>query len=402
MVTLDHPTRAPRARALAPLALATCATLLLALSPRAARAEGDEATVAIPVPGAPATTAAPLAGASRPHADARVHHAPPTRATAHETLRIPAEIEDPHLAKQVLLVYRTGDGAFKEVPFLLAKDRWLAEIPAEDVRAPNLGYTIEIVRGDDSRAAAFASRDAPFVVDVPEDLDDLREQAWLARLHGKRSETSVSADFVWFGDTTRTTTVVAPGSGTPTTKDEQVTDRYFRTDASYTYRPLRSVIEFGVRLGIVRGTSPVANTPDTSVGLNYGAASVTFAIVDGLALTVDGLTSVTEKGFSGGGGAAIHIGDFFGEKLIVGFESVKTFGTRGYIRLDLAHRDVWRISPIVEVTDMPHADRAGLRLLIEGATRIGGGFGVVARIGYQARDFHAGGIGGGLALSYAF
>lgn len=383
-------------------ALIACAGLLAG---GAARAEGDAAAVSIPVPGAPAPSPAattPPPTTARAQVDARVHHAPPSRATAHAALRIPADVEDPHLAKQVLLVYRTGEGAFKEIPFLLGKERWVAEIPAEEVRSPSLGYAIEVVRLDDSRAAVFASREAPFVVDVPEDLDDLREQAWLGRLRGRRSEASVSADFVWFGNTTRTTEQVAPAGGGSTTVSDPVTDRYFRTDASYTYRPLRTVIEFGVRLGIVRGTSPIANVPDTSVGLNYGAASVTFAVVDGLALTVEGLTSVTEVGFSGGGGAAIHIGDFFGEKLIVGFESVKTFGTRGYVRLDLAHRDTYRISPIVEVTDMPHADRAGLRLIVEGATRIGDGFTVVGRVGYQARDFHAGGIGGGLALSYAF
>ena len=57
---------------------------------------------------------------------------------------------------------------------------------------------------------------------------------------------------------------------------------------------------------------------------------------------------------------------------------------------------------IVEVTDMPHADRTGVRLLLEGRAELRDGYGVSALIGYQARDASSGGVAGGLAFSYAF
>lgn len=410
MVTL---TSKPRTRHAA-LALASLASLLVATAGRA------EDTVAIPVPGAPSATTASSAPASPAapaapgapssaappnvsHVEARVHHVAPSSATAHEVLRIQADVEDPHLAKQIEIAYRVGDGAFKTVPFLLANEHWIAEIPAEDMLAPSVSYTIEIVRHDGSRTSAFASRAAPFRIGVAEDLTATREGAWLNRVGGKRSEVTASADYVSFGTTDRVTAPTVTSGGIPQPQQtESVRDYYFRTEARYTYRPLIAVIDFGVRIGIVRGNSarPIGETE--SVGLNYGAAHGTFAIVEGLAVTVEALTSVTEVGFSGGGGVALHIGDYFGEKLVVGVESIKTFGTRGYVRLDLARHDAWRVSPMIEVTDMPHAQRAGLRLLVEAAGKLGAGFSLVGRVSYQARDFHSGGPGAGLGLSYAF
>jgi hypothetical protein len=408
MVTL---TSKPRTRHAA-FALASLASLLVATAGRA------EDTVAIPVPAAPSAIPAPTTTAGAPAAtppgtanaapnvsrvDARVHHVAPSSATAHEALRIQADIEDPHLAKEIVLAYRVDDGAFKTVPFLLANEHWIAEIPAEDMLAPSVSYTIEVVRHDGTRTSVFATREAPFRIGVAEDLTDTREGAWLNRVGGKRSEVTASADYVSFGNTDRTSTLpsTTPG-GTPVTTTSAVRDAYFRTEARYTYRPLIAVIDFGVRIGIVRGNSPRPIPETESVGLNYGAAHGTFAIIDGLAVTVEALTSVTEVGFSGGGGVHVHIGDYFGEKLVIGVESIKTFGTRGYVRLDLARNDAWRVSPMIEVTDMPHAQHTGLRLIVEAAGKLGAGFALVGRVSYQARDFHSGGPGAGLGLSYSF
>jgi hypothetical protein len=405
MVTLTSKHRTRHAA----LALASLASLLVATAGRA------EDTIALPAPAAPSAIPAPTTSPSVSTAgsasvapnvsriDARVHHAAPSSATAHEPLRIQADVEDPHLAKQIEVAYRVGDGDFKTVPLLLANEHWIAEIPADDMLAPSVSYTIEIVRHDGSRASAFATRAAPFRIGVAEDLTDTREGAWLNRVGGKRSEVTASADYVSFGNTDRTSTLpsTTPG-GTPQTTTTPVSDAYFRTEARYTYRPLIAVIDFGVRIGIVRGNSPRPINETESVGLNYGAAHGTFAIIDGLAVTVEALTSVTEVGFSGGGGVHVHIGDYFGEKLVIGVESIKTFGTRGYVRLDLARHDAWRVSPMIEVTDMPHAQHAGLRLIVEAAGKLGAGFSLVGRASYQARDFHSGGPGAGLGLSYSF
>jgi hypothetical protein len=51
---------------------------------------------------------------------------------------------------------------------------------------------------------------------------------------------------------------------------------------------------------------------------------------------------------------------------------------------------------------MPHAQHTGLRLIVEAAGKLGAGFALVGRVSYQARDFHSGGPGAGLGLSYSF
>ena len=52
------------------------------------------------------------------------------------------------------------------------------------------------------------------------------------------------------------------------------------------------------------------------------------------------------------------IGDPYGSKLTLGFESIQGFGSRVYSRVDIAARPNLVISPIVEVTDMVRAHRS--------------------------------------------
>jgi hypothetical protein len=335
----------------------------------------------------------------------KVHHAPVSTATAHETLVIRAEVEHPELVHRVLLVYRIPDGpALREVEFLRASDGpYAAQIPAEDVKWPNLAYTIEIEPRDGPRLAAFASRNALHTVEVPEDLMDIRERALLERLGGRRSVFSATGEYVSFG--------TSQATKLDTQQTESIQDRYYRIEAGYTYRPLRWVTEFSVRAGIVRGKAPVAQralTPGISeserydVGLNYGAPTVRFRLDDQIHVEAELLSSITEVGFSWGGGGAILLGDPYGSKLTLGFETIQVFGTRFYSRMDVVASHGIRVAPIVETTNMPSAKEYGLRLLSEIAFDIGGGFSAAIRGGYQARAAASGGPSGGATLSYAF
>jgi hypothetical protein len=247
----------------------------------------------------------------------------------------------------------------------------------------------------------FASREAPHRVQIPDDISDLRERALAARLDNRRSVASTSAEFVYFGSTT--TDVVTAAN--PAQHLEKVPDQYYRVEGSYTYRPLGTIAEFSIRLGVVRGTSIVPDTKERGkydVGLNYGSPSVRFRLDDAWHVEASLVTSVTELGFSAGGGGALLIGDPYGTKFTVGFESIQTFGTRFYSRMDIQANRSLLIAPIIEVTDMPHADRYGLRLLGEMRFDLGSGFGVGLRGGYQARLSTGGGPALGGILAYAF
>jgi len=114
------------------------------------------------------------------------------------------------------------------------------------------------------------------------------------------------------------------------------------------------------------------------------------------------LTSVTETGFSVGTGAAVLIGDPYASKLTLGFESIQVFGTRFWSRMDISASDRINVAPIIEVTNMPHADNYGVRLLGELTGQLGQGFSASLRGGYQARVSTGGGPSAGGSLSYAF
>jgi hypothetical protein len=339
----------------------------------------------------------------------RLHHAPVSVSTAHEPLIITAEIQHPELVKRAILAYRTTDTApYVELEFRRgAPGPYVAEVPAEAVNPPEIAYVIELEGTDGTRSAVFATRADPERVLVPEELTDARERALLARLDGRRSVFAVSGDFVDFGYSK-----ASAQDATGATTDQSVHDQFFRLEGSYTYRPLRTITEFSLRIGVVRGNSPVplydALAPGKSesdrfkVGLNYGAPTVRFRLSDIAHLEAEFLTSVTETGFSVGAGGAFLLGDPYGSKLTLGFESIQVFGTRFWSRLDIRANDRLTVAPLIEVTNMPHADDYGVRLLGEVTGQLGGGFSAALRGGYQARVSTGGGPSAGGTLGYAF
>jgi len=346
-----------------------------------------------PAPAATPATApvAPVPAGMEP----TITHAPVGVAHAHEALDIAAEVSNPHLAKRIVLIYQ-HDKVLEETPLLRSADGYVARIPGEHVSPPGIAYAIEIEMIDGRKIAAFGTRTSMHQVQVPDDVDDLREHHLLGRLDNRRSLVVGSFDYVYYGKSTST-----PVKG----ETQAVSDGYLRTEIAYFYRPLRHVLEFGIRIGIVRGTSPVGNPsePNTfgsKVGLNYGSPTATFRVNDLFHIEASLLTSVTEVGFSGGIGGAAHIGDPYGSKLVLGGETIKTFGSRGWARLDIV-RGRARVSPVVEVGDIPNA-RPGVRLYTEFGLTLPEGFVIAIRGGYQARDFTSGGASGGLMLAYAF
>jgi hypothetical protein len=70
--------------------------------------------------------------------------------------------------------------------------------------------------------------------------------------------------------------------------------------------------------------------------------------------------------------------------------------------MDVLASDRVTLSPIIEVTDMPHANQFGVRLLAQIGIDFGAGFSAAVRGGYQARTFNQGGGSVGLELGYAF
>lgn len=339
----------------------------------------------------------------------RLHHAPRSVSQAHRPLSITAEIDHPELVKRAILSYRTQDSAaYSELEFRRGSPGpYVAEVPEDALNPPELSYLIELETLDGVRHPVFASRAAPHRVLIPEEMMDLRERALLGRLGGRRSVFASSGEYVDFGYTNAELITSAGG-----TAAQRVHDEFFRIEGSYTYRPLRFVTEFSLRIGVVRGNSPVplsdAQAPGKSgqdrfhVGLNYGAPTVRLRLSDIVHLEGEFLTSVTETGFSVGTGGAVLIGDPYASKLTLGFESIQVFGTRFWSRMDISAGERFGVAPMIEITNMPHADNYGVRLLGELTGQLGQGFSAALRGGYQARVSTGGGPSAGATLGYAF
>jgi hypothetical protein len=348
---------------------------------------------------------------AQPH----VYHAALYSAAPSEPFEIKATFDYQHLIRRVVAVVHTATGAERVIEFKRSNgEGYVAVVPGELMKAPGITYAIEIEHVNGSRIAAFASRLAMHNVTVIEDLTDTRERALLARLGGRRSIVTVGGEYVGFGDNQSSVAIPCAEGQTTCSPGDDVTptvnEGYYRVEAGYTYRSLRTVSEFGFRLGVLRGQSlnyfETYKADQYDVGLNFGAARVRFRLLDLWQVEGELLTSITEKGFSGGINLATHIGDPYGTKLILGFErlglSGVTFGNRFYSRMDIVAGGRLTVSPIIEITDMPNAEAFGVRLLGEVSIKIVGGFSAQIRGGYQARKFDSGGPGLGGSLSFAF
>lgn len=403
------------------LAAATTLTMLSgparawAQEARPAAPAAQAAPPAPPAEGASGSPGSPLARAELPVP--RAEHAPVSSARVHEDLRLAMSLDHGEVLRSASVVYRTARGELRMVPVLrsAASAEYVGIIPADDVAAPGIAYAIELERTDGKRFAAFASRADPHPVLVLEDHTDARERALLKRLGGRRSVVTAGAELVRFGTTSGTQAIpcAAGQTGCPAgaLRVPSVDDQFWRVEAGYTYRPLRTVAEFGLRIGVVRGTSLVTlgalDAGKYKVGLNYAAPSVRFRMADAWHLDLEIVTSISEIGFSVGGGGALLIGDPYGTRLTLGAEAVGLsaatyFGSRFYTRLDLQVVDRVTVAPVLEVTDMPHAEAFGVRLYGDATVALPHGFTVGLRAGYQARKSTSGGVALGSTASFAF
>ena len=330
-------------------------------------------------------------------------HTPVSTAQSGQSLELVADLSHPQLLKRAVLLHRgPGEANFHEVPFRRGPDHYRAALGAESVRATGLSYAIELELPSGERIPGFASRAEPFDVQVQLSKEEADEKAALMRLNGHRSVTSLSGEWVTFG---KTKAAVLPAEFGAAPMSVSRDDDYYRLEASYTYRPLRTVNEFGVRLGLVRGSSPQDATlagTDLDVGLNYAAPWLRLRLSDSVYATGHLVTGVTEVDFSLGIGAQLTLGDPYGASLGVGFETIEGFGSRFFTRVNILVSEGLVLSPIIEATDMPNAGTYGVRLLAELGFQLTPQFKLAVLGGYQARNAVSGGPSLGTTASLSF
>lgn len=344
-------------------------------------------------------------GARTPAAAPQLLHTPMSTAHQHEPLALIADYAHPEDLRQAVLWYRTaGQQPFREVPFRRSARSYRAVVPGSDVRE-GLAYFIELELASGERVPAFASRAAPFPVQVQLLEDDADELAAARRLNDRRSVTTLRGEWVTFGES-EPSEAAAPLPEAVETPAAPVSraDDYYRLEASYAYRPLRVVNEFGVRLGLVRGSSPrdASDLGSPDVGLNYAAPWLRLRLDDVAFATAHVVTGVTEVDFSLGAGLELTFGDPYGASLDLGFEHIEGFGSRLFTRLNIVASEQVRLSPMIEATDMPNARDYGVRLLGELGCKVTPVLELTLRSGYQARSAVSGGVSLGAGASLGF
>lgn len=398
----------PRGRSFGRVLALLCAAALTSGRPATASA-GDAAA------GAPAETgaqeAAPAASASPAVAPAvatevRMVHAPVSVGKSGEALSIEANFDNAHLLRQAFVVYKLPNGTLGSAVFQRsgsASLAYVAVIPAEMMASPGLHYTIETERVDGIRASVFASRARMHHVQVAEAPIYAVERALLKRLGGRRSTASARFEYVDFG---------ARPTG-ETASDHKVAEHYWKAELAYTYRLLRTVAEFSMRAGAMRGKSPGVGRredgEDYKAGIYYAAPSVRLRGSDSWHVEAELLAGLTEDEFAMGLGGALLLGDPYGSKITLGGETIGLwkptyFGSRFYSRVDFPAGDSLSLAPMIEITDMPTARKLGIRLVGEATLKLSDAVSAALRGGYQARQPESGGAGVsvGLQASVAF
>jgi len=335
-------------------------------------------------------------------------HTPVSTAVEGEPLELVVDYSHPEGLRQAVLLFRSSnESQFHELPFRRSAHAYRATVSSADVRS-GFVYLIELELASGERASGFASRTAPFAVQVQLGKDDADEKAAARRVNERRSVTSFQGEWVTFGKSgggVAAVPTVDPATGLPVTVAAPArADNYYRLEASYAYRPLRLVNEFGVRLGLVRGASPrnVGDSGSPDVGLNYAAPWLRLRLDDVVYTTAHVVTGVTEVDFPLGAGLELTLGDPYGASLDLGFEKIEGFGSRFFTRLNIQASNRVRLSPIIEASNMPNARNYGVRLLSELGWQVTPELGLAVRGGYQARAAVSGGVSLGAAASLGF
>ena len=352
------------------------------------------------------TRAADDVGSESTVEDAAVVHHAPILVAEEETeltlsIDVEGEIESAHL------VYRREGESLSHRSFVdESASRWTATLPPEIVTSPGLSYTIEIlerVDGVERRRAVFASRRHLHQVQVAEPMSDIVERRLLERVEGRRHELTASGEWVDFG----AAEIVTQTPGTGVARRSSADDHYWRVEARYDCRFLLALYSLGLRVGVLRGTSPIqerdptADDPD-EVGLNYAVPELRLRFHDVFHMDAGVIIGVNDEGFAFGGTGAMHIGDLDGPRLTLGFEGGQQLGVTARTQVHLPFVDWLELASSIELTNLPAGDRFGLRMVGDVVIRPGAGVSIRGRGGYQTRFSHGGGptIGGGLGLAF--
>lgn len=311
-----------------------------------------------------------------------VLHAPPPTAVAGQPLVIRADIDGDWMLAELALRYRPVGDAWQTAPFERSREGdWTASIPAEAVHSAGLDYFIESRGRDDIVRRHFASVEQPHPVRVEgmAEADTQREQ--LARYDGHRAQFRLDGTFAAYG-------AVPRGPEDDTT--DRYSDRYWLTEATFTYRPLTLLHDFRFGVGVMRAEWPTVDERSVSAapepGINYGFGEVNFELHRWFSLGGRLILGATDKGFTAGVGGVGRVGDIAGTHLAASYETVGDVGSRADLRFHWTTVPRVPMAIGIEFTDWPATDSAdAANLSYDVGVELDDAWTVTARIGTANR-----------------
>ncbi len=289
------------------------------------------------------------------------------------------------------------------------------ERSGERTFATTLGRDVLLAPGLEVRVLSEDPKDKPLVhlagatILVEHSKMDQRKRERLEAHRGKRSEFRVTGDATFYGRRLYQ-------EGDVTEAAEAGSDRFWSTEAEYTYRTLETLYDIRFGVGLLRGERARALVDDEFIGLdgqdeapapglNYGWSEANFALHRLGSVGVRLTLGASEEGFVAGLRSMVRLGEISGTHLEFGGEAMQDVGNLGYMKFQWTTLERVPMAMTVEVSERPGGENnpMGTRLMLDVGWQVTDQFLIGGRAGYAARlESLEGGAVVGLHSSWSF
>ena len=331
-------------------------------------------------------------------------HVPPTPVEAlGRSRRLVATVSQDWEATSIWVAVRAlGGGEYVRIPFKRAEDlTFHAVLPGEMIQAPGLEYYIGSVDRGGVERLHFATPERPHPLIVRGESPEDRMALRLARHDGHRSRFQLVGDLTAYGSRAVRGSELNERITEEGVQTEADSDWFWRTELSYTYRPLKLLYDFQFGVGVMRGSRaavaledgeevPVGLEEGASAdepGLNYGYGGISLELLPNLSTDLRLILGASELGFVAGVGGLVRLGRIAGTRLEVGGEVIQDAGALGFFRFAWDTVERVPMALAVELTTWPDSDAnpRATRLLYDLGFEVTDALTVTGRVGYATR-----------------
>lgn len=297
----------------------------------------------------------------------RVVHTPPYEADPDGNLELRAEVQGEWKARKIEVHYRVRRAlVYHKTAFVRGqKSLYYASIDKRNIIVPGLEYYIVSTDHKGRKQLHFGSPRRPHVIQVRRSGAMAAYLARLERHQGLRSSLGLFFSLHYFNDHTG----LKQDSSPPSEGPPPASDIFYRMELWYTYRVLGFFYQISLGYGRLRGDVPLAQTSPQGdpiepqlyrSGLDYGMTKIFLEFHRYFGVEAKLILGASERGFEGGAGAIMRIGNLVETHLDLGFEAISRIGFSVFMEF------VWDTVPNLllslraEVSNMPFFDQKSL------------------------------------------